>query len=177
MTGRMPKEQPHGRLPRRMRGFERTSSLLGERIRSAGEQRGFAVARLLTHWAEVVGPDIASAARPVKVHYGRQGFGATLTLLTTGARAPMLDMQKDAIREKVNACYGYAAISRIKLTQTAPIGFAEGAAEFAPAPVQPRKPDEAACRKAGALSEGVADDGLRKALAALGQNVLSRPKR
>ncbi|TMV57313.1 DUF721 domain-containing protein, partial [Thioclava sp. BHET1] len=50
-----------------MRGFEQTSGLLKERIRAAGETRGFAVTRLLTHWAEIVGPEIAPLAVPVKV--------------------------------------------------------------------------------------------------------------
>lgn len=162
---------------RRMRGFERTSSLLGERIRGAGEKRGFAVTRLLTHWAEVVGEQTARVARPVKVHYGREGFGATLTILTTGAQAPMLEMQKEQIREKVNACYGYSAISRIRLTQTAPTGFAEGQVQFDAAPARPPAPDPQVSAKAAALSGEVGDDGLRKALEALGQNVLSRSKR
>ncbi|NNK67968.1 MAG: DUF721 domain-containing protein, partial [Rhodobacteraceae bacterium] len=38
---------------KRAKGFRRTSSLLGKQIREAGESRGFAVSRLLTHWAEV----------------------------------------------------------------------------------------------------------------------------
>ncbi|WP_074220414.1 DUF721 domain-containing protein [Rhodovulum sp. ES.010] len=163
---------------RRMRGFERTSKLLAPRIRRAGEKRGFAVARLLTHWAEIVGEDVARIARPVEVKYGREGFGATLTLLTTGANAPMLEMQKDTIREKVNACYGYSAISRIRLTQTAPTGFSEGQARFAPAPPPAAPaPDPQRDRKAAALSGEVRDGDLRAALEALGRNVLSRPKR
>ncbi|MBT26349.1 MAG: RNA-binding protein, partial [Rhodobacteraceae bacterium] len=101
------------------KGFARTSALLQSRIRKAGESRGFAVTRLLTHWPEVVGEDIAAIARPVDVKYGRSGgFGATLTLLTTGAQAPMLEMQKDQIRQKVNGVYGYNAIARIRITQT-----------------------------------------------------------
>lgn len=173
----MQRKPQQARPDRRKRGFERTSSLLSERIRTAGETRGFAVTRLLTHWSEIVGEDTARVALPVKVHYGRQGLGATLTVLTTGANAPMLEMQKEAIRQKVNACYGYAAISMIRLTQTAPTGFAEGQAQFTPAPKQPRRLDPQTQAHAAALSGDVADDGLRAALEALGQNVLSRSKR
>lgn len=163
---------------RRLRGFERTSSLLASRIRRAGEKRGFAVARLLTHWEEIVGEDVARTARPIEVKYGREGFGATLTLLTTGANAPILEMQKEAIRDKVNACYGYNAIARIRLTQTAPTGFAEGQAQFAQAsrPAAPA-PDPAVQMRAAGLSQAVQDEGLRTALEALARNVLSRPKR
>ena len=160
---------------RRMRGFEAAASLLKDRIRSAGESRGFAVTRLLTHWAEIVGADLAGIAKPLKVGYSRDGFGATLTLLTTGANAPMLDMQKPRIRDLVNACYGYNAISRILITQTAPTGFAEGQIAFAPAPKPKPAPDPVLQQRAAAVAAPVQDATLRAALAALAQNILNRP--
>ncbi|MDZ4134297.1 MAG: DUF721 domain-containing protein, partial [Paracoccaceae bacterium] len=139
--------KPASRTPlpksRRMRGFEPAAGLVKDRIRSAGEKRGFAVTRLLTAWAEIVGTDLATMTRPVKIGYGKGGMGATLTLLTASTQAPMVQMQLPAIREKVNACYGYAAISRISLTQTAPMGFAEGQASFAPAAKTTRPADPA----------------------------------
>jgi len=157
------------------KGFARTSSLLTQRIRKASESRGFAQSRLLTHWEEVVGEDVASIARPVNVSYGRQGFGATLTLLTTGAQAPMLEMQKEQIRAKVNAVYGYNAISRVKITQTAPTGFTEGRAVF-DRPEAPRKPEPSPEIKAAAAQSavGVKSDDLRNALERLAQNVLTK---
>ena len=160
------------------RGFKRTSSLLGDRIRKAGEARGFAVSRLLTHWEEVAGQDIAAVARPVEIGYGRGGFGATLTVLTTGPQAPMLEMQKDRLRDKVNAVYGYNAISRVRITQTAPLGFAEGQAEFAPAPKQAEpRPDPEVVAEASRVADGARDDELRAALERLARNVLSSQKR
>lgn len=160
---------------RRRRGFERASSLVAGRVRSASETRGFAVSRLLTHWADIVGPEIASGARPVEVSYGR-GFGATLTILTTGAQAPMLEMQKETIREKVNACYGYAAIQRIRLTQTAATGFAEGQAVFEARPAPETPVSVPVPPEASAAASGIGDDDLRTALERLGANVLSRKK-
>ena len=107
--------------PRRTstKGFKRTDSLLSAKIRQASETRGFAQSRLLTQWAEIVGQDVAAISRPVEVSYGRGGMGATLTLLTTGANAPMLEMQKEQLRAKVNAIYGFNAIARVRVTQTA----------------------------------------------------------
>lgn len=161
-----------------MRGFEAASGLLREPIRHAGESRGFAVSRLLTHWAEVVGAETAAIARPVKIGYGKGGFGATLTLLTTGSHAPVLQMQLPAIRDKVNACYGYNAISRVMLTQTAPLGFAEGQAVFQNAPpAAPVEPAPAVVAAARDVAHGVRDEGLRGALEALAQNVLTRAER
>ncbi|WP_375254607.1 DUF721 domain-containing protein [Yoonia sp.] len=156
------------------RGFSRAATLMQPRIRKASEDRGFAVTRLLTHWTEVVGEATARIATPVNVSYGKGGMGATLTLLTTGAQAPMLEMQKEQIREKVNACYGYRAISRVRVTQTAPTGFSDGRVEFAPALTKKKKPSEAVQIAASDLSEGVESDDLRAALAALGANVIHK---
>jgi hypothetical protein len=160
--------------PRRKKGFERTSSLLTARIRKASETRGFAVTRVLTHWAEIVGEATAKISRPVDISYARDGMGATLTVLTTGAQAPMLDMQKDQLRQKVNAIYGYNAISRIRVTQTAATGFAEGQAQFTPAPKKQTPPDPKALARAKDAAKDIGDDGLRSALELLAQNVITK---
>jgi hypothetical protein len=161
---------------RRTRGFEAASGLLKDQVRTAGESRGFAVARLLTHWAEIAGEDMARVTRPVKVGYGREGMGASLTLLTTGPMAPIVEMQKEKLREKVNAVYGYAAISRILLTQTAATGFAEGQAEFMAAPKAKPAPDPALMAEAARTVAPIQNESLRAALEALGQNILNRRK-
>lgn len=160
---------------RRMRGFEAASGFLRDPIRHASESRGFAVARLLTHWPEVVGEDLARMTRPVKIGYGREGLGATLTLLVASAHAPMVQMQLPRMVEKVNAVYGYAAISRITLTQTAATGFAEGQAAFAHAPPKtPQAPAPEVTEQAKEAAAPIADPGLRAALEALAQNILTR---
>lgn len=161
---------------RRMRGFEPAGGLMARRIQKAGESRGFAVSRLLTHWPEVAGADMAAITRPVKVGYGREGLGATLTLLVAPAHAPMVEMKKERLRERVNAVYGYNAISRIHLTQTAATGFAEGQAGFDHAPRAEATPPGLPTPgpEARAVAQGVADDGLRRALELLAQNVLTR---
>lgn len=160
---------------RNTRGFRHAGALLSRSVRETGESRGFAVSRVLTHWAEIAGPELAQQTRPVEISYGRHGFGATLTLLTTGAFAPMVEMQKEKLRERVNACYGYAAVSAIRLTQTAASGFAEGQSPFSPAPVpENAETPEPARSDARAIAADVGDEGLRVALADLGANILSR---
>ena len=171
----MPKPLPQP--VRRKRGFERTSGLLQPRIRALTGERGFSVARLLTHWEEVAGQDIAKIARPVKVTYGRGGIGATLTLLTIGAHAPVLQAEIPRIRARVNACYGYAAISRLRITQTAPTGFSEGQVAFAHAPApKPPAPSDAQKAAAKAQSAPVSNTELRRALETLGANILCQSK-
>jgi hypothetical protein len=145
-------------------------------VRQAGEARGFAVARLLTHWAEVVGEDLARKTRPVKISYGKGAMGATLTVLVKATEAPMIQMALPQLKDRVNAVYGYAAVNHIHLTQTAATGFAEGQAEFAPAPKAVPRLDPAIAAQAQDVAEGVTDPGLRTALEQLAQNILTRPR-
>jgi hypothetical protein len=112
----------------------------------------------------------------VKIGYARDGFGATLTLLTTSAQAPMVQMQLPRLRDRVNACYGYNAVSRIVLTQTAPSGFADGQASFLHAAPAAPAPDPALLAEASAVAQGVRDDGLRAALETITRNFLTRRK-
>jgi hypothetical protein len=157
---------------RRRRGFERASTLVKGQMKAPAEKRGFAEARLLSHWGDVVGVEIASIAVPIRITYGR-GFGGTLVLLTTGAHAPVLEMRGTEIVDRVNACYGYRAVSRIQVTQTAPTGFAEGQVAFRPAP-KPAEP-EPDPERLSRVTEGlrnIENDDLRAALEALARKVV-----
>ena len=164
-------QTPHRRRFRK--GAVHAATLMERQVRQAGESRGFAVSRLLTRWTEVAGDSISAICQPVEVSFARGGMGATLTVLTTGAQAPMLEMQKEKLRERVNACYGYQAIRRIHITQTAATGFAEDAAGYTP---PPRRPDPKVAERARDQAIGIGDADLRAALERLGTNVLSRTK-
>jgi hypothetical protein len=89
----------------------------------------------------------------------------------------LIEMQKEQICERVNACYGYRAIARVRITQTAPTGFAEGQAVFRPAPkAQSPAPDPETLANAAGLSKDIENDDLRLALQALGAKVLSKSR-
>ncbi len=159
------------------RGFQSASKMLGRVMKHPFEKRGFAEAKLLTHWDEIVGPEIAAIARPVKVSHGRGGgLGGTLVLLTTGAQAPVLEMQKEQIKDRVNACYGYRAVARVQITQTAATGFAEGQVTFSAKPKPPEALDPNLNARAEAATADVTDPELRGSLTALAKNVLGQTK-
>jgi hypothetical protein len=165
--------------PRRGRGFEVAGGLLEARIRQAGEKRGLVLMRLLGHWAEIAGADIAAATRPARLGYGRDGLGATLTLEVEPARAPIIEMRLPVLRERINAALGHAAVARIRLSQAvaAGAGFAEPPARWKPAaPVQAGDParDAALGERARRSVGEVRDEELRAALEALARNVLCR---
>jgi hypothetical protein len=167
---------------RRLKGFEPASILLHARIQRAGEKRGFASARILTHWDEIAGPELAPVTRPVKVGYARAGLGATLTLLVAPAWAPVVEMSRERLRARVNAAYGFNAIGRIVITQTAACGFAEAQAAFAPQAGPPpartadAEPPPASAPPAPAV-EGIRDARLRGALERLARKIAARAAR
>lgn len=150
------------------KGFERASALAPEVLKTGGAKRGFAETRILTEWAAVAGEDISAICWPVKVRYGgRGGLGAALVLAVEGARAPEIDMQRARIIERVNAFYGYRAISRIEIDQSRAPELRKNAEKTShpgvAGPVAPI-PD-------------IADDALAMALARLGANVKARAEK
>ena len=158
------------------RGFTQAGGLVGARIQKTGAARGFAQMRLLTHWEEIVGSEIARIAQPEKVSYARKGFGARLTLLAKPAHAPELQMQLPRIKERVNASYGYSAIADIRITQSGgATGFAEPDSGFDhdhPAPSLP----PAKAEKLRDEVSGVEDETLRALLESLGENIMLTSK-
>ncbi len=157
--------------PRRAKGFERASALAPVALKGAGARRGFVELRLVTEWEAIVGAEFAALCRPVKVTWrGRgSGLGATLVVAASGARAPEVDMRAPKLLERVNAFYGYRAISHCRIDQSragaraVEPGLAEAAAPWEgppPAPV-----------------EGIGDERLALALARLGANVRARARR
>ncbi len=173
MQGSTPNPAAKGkRKPRYSRGFAHAGGLLSGRIAKATGARGFSEVRLLTQWPEIVGKSIASTTRPVKINHRRQGMGAQLVLLVSGANAPEITMQAPRIIERVNASYGYNAVSEIRLTQTAQVGFAETQQGWNHDRPRELAPEQAA--QINATVSGVADETLRQKLEKLGRTIYSK---
>jgi hypothetical protein len=130
-------------------------------------RQGFASGDVVTHWPEIVGPEIAAHAEPVKLQWPRgdaqSGEPATLVLRVEGPAAIEIQHLSGVIVERVNRFFGWGAVGRIALRQAPLARRAKPAA--APAP----DPQEAA-RVAAALP-GIVDDDLRQALGRLGAAV------
>ena len=176
--GRRPQGKEAAKTPpppkRREAGFLQVGSLTSVPVREVSARRGFAETRILTDWVAIAGEALSAHCRPLKIGYSGASFGATLYLEVEGARAAEVEMQGPRIIERVNAHYGYRAVSRVRIQQAGrlaaaardaqPAGMAEARAPFA------RPPPEIAPEIGG-----VEDEGLRAALARLGQRV--RPGR
>lgn len=83
-----------------------------------------AIGRIVTHWSEIMGPDLAQKTQPLKIHYrkarrkGDKGT-ATLDVAASSANASLLVMKKGVLLEKMNQIFGEAWITDIKFVHTA----------------------------------------------------------
>jgi hypothetical protein len=174
MNGQTGTSGGKGKAERRARGFARAGGLVAPQVRTAAAKRGFAEARLLTHWAEIAGPEIAAIARPVKMARGRGAKGATLSVLIEGAHAPQMQMMLPVLRARINAACGVDTVGTIRITQTSgAAGFADPEVGFVHDAPPPEPPAEQLAPVPTSLSS-IGDPGLRSALETLAKNVLSR---
>jgi hypothetical protein len=98
--------------------------------RKSFEKYGFSTATLLTDWPVIAGADLASFTLPERLKWPRnvEAFedtkkdargrpGATLVLRVDGPRAIELQYQTSQIMERINAHFGYRAVSEIRFIQ------------------------------------------------------------
>ena len=158
---------------RKSRGFEPISSFAQDRLRTFALKRGFAITRLMSDWPAIVGSDIAAFTEPVKISHAHKEMGATLTLLTAGARGPILQMQVPKIIERVNTCYGFDAIEKIKFVQTSPRSHRRRENSHGQ-PVAEITEEDA--NNAVLATQGIQNDDLREALESLGRKIFARQR-
>jgi hypothetical protein len=149
------------------KGARPLRELLGATLSDAFKQQGFASAELVTRWPEIVGPEIAAHAEPIKVQWPRRIADAppaagTLVLRVEGPAAIEIQHLTGVILERVNRFFGWQAVDRLALRQ-APLARREKKTSRVADP-------EAAARVAETLSE-VSDEDLRQALGRLGAAV------
>lgn len=141
--------------------------------KSAGKQ--FAALDLVAAWPEIVGPRLAGLCLPVKLRpapktrsrHTKAVDGGILEVRADPAMVIDLDYGQALIVERINAFYGYSAVSALKVIAKPLIKqerVAQGSAK-APAPTQ------ADFSRAAQQTGSVEDPGLRKALEALGASI------
>jgi len=146
----------------------RLGDLVGRCLSKTLARQGFASTELVTRWGEIVGPEIAAHAEPVKIQWARgvdaEAAGpATLVLRVEGPVAIEIQHLSGVIIERVNRFFGWHAIARIALRQ-APLAFREPRSRGA-------GPSAERTAAVAATLTDVADPDLREALARLGAAV------
>ena len=168
--------QENDKRIRNQKGFRAISSFLNNETKRVTEKRGFTITKILTHWEEIVGHEIASIAIPVKVTSQKSNLGATLTVLCLGANGPILQTMLPQIRDSVNSVYGYNAINRVRVTQTDSLENLDvkNLETNDKKPVLDKKLHLKIENSSNAIVKSISNHNLREALQDLGKNVLSK---
>jgi len=142
--------------------------LTGKTIADLFARQGFASTGIVTHWPEIVGPEIADHCEPMRMIWPRAVHEddpepATLVLRVEGPVALEIQHLSGVILEKVNRFFGWRAVGRIQIRQAPLRRQAKKAA--------PPAPDPAEVARLAADMRDIGDEGLRDALARLGASV------
>jgi hypothetical protein len=157
-------------------GAKAVGSFLPALTTKAFQRYGFSTVALITDWQTIVGADLARSTSPERLKWRRLAevneddavdqptarSGATLVLRVDGAKALEVQYQARQIIERINAYFGYAAVSELRLIQApAPQMATAPQSDPVKVPAQPLTREVA----------GIAHARLRDALARLGGEI------
>ena len=110
-TIRQPKPEPQ-----RSNRARPVSELLPDVGRAAFRRFGFVQHSVVSRWAEIVGERYAEVSAPESIRFppGKRAEGV-LSLMVSGAHAPMMQHIAPEIVERVNRFFGYAAVARLHI--------------------------------------------------------------
>jgi hypothetical protein len=133
--------------------------------------RGFAEAGLVTHWPEIIGPDLARGCQPDMLRFpkGERSDG-TLTLRCLGALALEIQHQSPYLIERINSYFGYRAVTRLRLVQ----GTLRRRPLHGPLKLPALTPAERAATEASLAD--LPDSDIKDALRRLGEAIRQRAK-
>lgn len=157
---------PSAAFKPRFQPAARLNDLVPAVIKPVFERYGFSSAEILTKWAAYAGADVARYTAPERLkwprEHGEKDTGATLILRVDGARALDVQYKIPQLIERINAAFGYRAVTSIKLIQ----------APLPPAAAKPRFKSEAPAKGGGASVTG--EPRLDAALARIAAGIETR---
>ncbi len=129
-----------------------------------------ALGRVVNSWSEIVGPDFALKAQPVKMRYTKQEYSKTpmaiLDIACTSADATVLHYQKDLILERINQIFGEGWVTGIKFVTSVANSHKTRARKS-------KKPlTEQEKSYLSGILETVQDEDLKARLSSLGESIL-----
>lgn len=107
-----------------MAGFRLLSNAVPKVTGQVFNRKYVMLGRLVTHWQDIVGKDMALKAQPVKIRYIKPKTKAgkataTLEIAVSTADATLLHYKKDLILEKINQIFGDKWITAIRFVPQA----------------------------------------------------------
>lgn len=157
-TTRQPKPEPQrSNRPRPV------SELLPDVGRAAFRKFGFVQHAVVSRWGEIVGDRYARVSIPESIRFpqGKRAEGV-LSLVVSGAHAPMMQHIAPEIVERVNRFFGYPAVARLAIRH----GEVKRAERAAPPPSLKPVPEAL-----GQSLRGIADPELKAVLESLAAGV------
>lgn len=130
--------------------------------------------RILSCWAEIVGPEMADRAQPMKLNYRKPKSAdekpmASLDVSVSSADAAVLHYQKDLILERINQIFGEKWIQSLRFVHV------PANTSTADKPLKAQKPlSDAEKAEIASYINAVEDPEIRKRLEKLGEGVLRK---
>jgi hypothetical protein len=152
--------------PQRSNRARAVSDLLPDVGRAAFRKFGFIQHAVVSRWGEIVGERYARVSAPESIRFpvGKRAEGV-LSLVVSGAHAPMMQHVAPEIVERVNRFFGYQAVARLSIRHGTVPRIERAVAPPVPAP---------APAELGDSLRGIADPELKAVLEALAAGVAAQ---
>ncbi len=152
--------------PRRPRSARPLADFVAPGIADLCGKAGFAVVEVVTHWDEIVGPELGPRSQPLRLQWPRETRSgappepATLVVRVEGPYAIELQHAAPVILERINAFFGWRCVGRIALRQ--------GPVPTRTRPAPPIPPDPKVIDRVRSEMGPFEDEALAASLARLG---------
>ena len=164
-----PKTPTQKRKGKTRRLNQLTAGLLGPVLRA----RGITIHRIITEWPHIAG-DAAGWSEPQNIKFPQnQQDEGSLTITVRSGRGPEIQMLEEEIIRQCNQVFGYRAIARIVISQTAGTPLSVQTPSPQP-PARPIKPDVDTAKAFDEARQKIATQAspeLRQALDTLGKSL------
>jgi hypothetical protein len=147
--------------PRRARPL---ADLVGSTLQSVFAKQGFAAVDVVSHWEDIVGPELAGKSEPIRLVWPRRedpDSSGILTIRVEGHYAIELQHLAPVVIERVNRYFGWSCVGRISIRQ-GPV------ARKARAPDLPTEPSTEAVAEVERRLGEFENEELKSSLARLG---------
>ncbi len=168
----MTKHPKAKKVYKRGRGPKALAATVARLTKPIFRKRGLAGGAIVNDWPLIAGDHLASHSAPEKIHYppGGKKAGTLHLRVDSGGMATELQHMEPVLIERINAFFGYKAVSRLRIIQ-APLPPRQEHNQTEPPPLS-----DAQEKDLGEKLQSVDDPDLRAALDTLGRKVIGKAK-
>ena len=100
-----------------MKGYKALKDILQNTLRPACDRYGFITYRIINHWEQIVGKNIASLSHPIKISFPHNKNYEGILIIGVSNPGFALEIQASEliIINKLASYFGYKAINRIRI--------------------------------------------------------------